>query len=65
MAQNKLNTLHIHLTDGEAFAINTEKWLAFSDLSVKGAFAPSLRYEECDERENERERERERLNPPC
>jgi hexosaminidase len=48
MAQNKLNTLHLHLTDGEAFAVNTEQWKDFTLLSVKGAFAPQVSYTKDD-----------------
>merc|ERR1719158_2075813 len=44
MAQNKLNTLHLHLTDGESFSVNTESWRNFTQLSVKGAFTASLSY---------------------
>lgn len=48
MAQNKLNALHLHLTDGESFTINTEKWMQFPQLSVKGAYAPNLSYRKAD-----------------
>ena len=44
MSQNKLNTLHLHLTDGESFSVNTESWPKFSELSVKGAFTAHLSY---------------------
>ena len=44
MSQNKLNTLHIHFTDGESFTINTEKWLKYTNLSIKGAYSPRLSY---------------------
>ena len=44
MAQNKLNTLHLHLTDGESFSVNTEQWSDFRSLSTKGAFAPPVSY---------------------
>merc|ERR1719272_2474189 len=48
MAQNKLNALHLHLTDGEAFAVNTEQWPGFPLLSAKGAYAPQLSYTKAD-----------------
>jgi hexosaminidase len=48
MAQNKLNALHLHLSDGEAFAVNTERWPTFPLLSVKGAYAPSVSYTKPD-----------------
>ena len=48
MAQNKLNVLHLHLTDGEAFAINTDDFSSFPLLSQKGAYAPSLSYTASD-----------------
>ena len=48
MAQNKLNTLHIHLTDGESFTVNTEGWAKFPLLSAKGSFAPQLTYTKND-----------------
>lgn len=48
MAQNKLNALHLHLTDGESFSVNTEKWPTFSNLSVKGAYSPALSYSKAD-----------------
>jgi hexosaminidase len=44
MAQNKLNTLHLHLTDGESFSVNTESWRNYTQLSIKGAFTASLSY---------------------
>jgi len=44
MAQNKLNVLHLHLTDGEAFSINTETFEEFPLLSQRGAYAPKLSY---------------------
>lgn len=48
MAQNKLNALHLHLTDGESFTVNTEAWPSFSLLSQKGAYAPQLSYTPAD-----------------
>ena len=48
MAQNKLNTLHFHLTDGESFTVNTEAWANFTNLSFKGAFAPQVSYTKAD-----------------
>ena len=44
MAQNKLNTLHLHLTDGESFSVDTQSWSMFRELSVKGAYAPGVAY---------------------
>ena len=48
MAQNKLNTLHLHLTDGESFTPNTDGWPTFPLLSEKGAYAPQLSYTKAD-----------------
>ena len=48
MAQNKLNTLHLHLTDGESFTVSTETWGSFSNLSTFGAYHPSLAYTPAD-----------------
>ena len=48
MAQNKLNALHLHLTDGESFTVNTESWKEFPLLSAKGAYAPQLSYTAAD-----------------
>lgn len=41
MAQNKMNALHLHLTDGESFTPNTESWPNFPKLSVSPS--PALR----------------------
>lgn len=43
LAQNKLNVLHLHLTDGESFNVDTSKWAKFPGLSA-GAFAPAATY---------------------
>jgi hexosaminidase len=48
MSQNKLNALHLHLTDGESFTVNTEGWTKFPLLSTKGAYAPQLSYSKND-----------------
>jgi hexosaminidase len=48
MAQNKLNALHMHLTDGESFTVNTDGWAKFPLLSAKGAYAPQLSYTKAD-----------------
>jgi hexosaminidase len=42
MAQNKLNTLHLHLTDGESFTPNSEGWPTFPLLSAKGVRSSGL-----------------------
>jgi hexosaminidase len=48
MAQNKLNALHLHLTDGESFTVNTDSWPTYSNLSRAGAYHPSLSYTPAD-----------------
>lgn len=48
MAQNKLNVLHLHLTDGEAFTINTEEYEKYPDLGAKGSYHKSLTYKKSD-----------------
>lgn len=48
MAQNKLNALHLHLSDGESFTVSTSSWSKFEKLSVEGAYSPGLAYTEND-----------------
>lgn len=48
LAQNKMNVLHLHLTDGEAFNVDSSKWPTFRNLSIKGAYAPALAYTAAD-----------------
>ncbi|GMH61935.1 hypothetical protein TrLO_g9142 [Triparma laevis f. longispina] len=48
MAQNKLNVLHMHFTDGESFTIDTHSWPKFSNISEFGAYHPSLTYSKSD-----------------
>ena len=48
MAQNKLNVLHLHLTDGESFTLGTDTWPTYPSLSAKGAYHPSLAYTPAD-----------------
>ena len=33
LAMNKLNTLHLHLSDGESVSIDTTDWLDFANIS--------------------------------
>jgi len=48
MSQSKLNVLHLHLSDGESFTVNTEHWERYGNISKFGSYSPALTYSQSD-----------------